>query len=114
MCMLYKVRMLYSLHNEMSINITIKLGFPVGTVVWNPPTNARDVGSIPGLRRSPGEGNGHPLQYSCLENSMDRGAWRAAESQMKLSMHHKAGRKTRKTNQYKYEKKLSTFSNKEL
>ena len=39
--------------------------------------NARDPGSIPGLGRSPGEGNGDPLQYSCLENSMDRGAWRA-------------------------------------
>ena len=37
--------------------------------------DARDVGSIPGLRRSPGVGNGNQLQYSCLENSMDRGAW---------------------------------------
>ena len=37
--------------------------------------NAGDVGSIPGLGRSPGERNGNPLQYSCLENSMDRGAW---------------------------------------
>ena len=40
-----------------------------------PPTNARDSGSIPGLGRSPGEGNGNPLQYSCLDNPMDRGAW---------------------------------------
>ena len=39
--------------------------------------NAGDVGSIPGLERSPGEGNGDPPQYSCLENSMDRGAWQA-------------------------------------
>ena len=39
--------------------------------------NARDPGSIPGVERSPGEGNGDPLQYPCLENSMDRGAWRA-------------------------------------
>ena len=37
--------------------------------------NAGDLGSIPALGRSPGEGNGYPLQYSCLENSMDRGAW---------------------------------------
>ena len=37
--------------------------------------NARDLGWIPGLGRSPGEGNGNPLQYYCLENSMDRGAW---------------------------------------
>ena len=40
--------------------------------------DAGDVGSIPGLGRSPGEDNGNPLQYSCLENSMDRGAWRPA------------------------------------
>ena len=39
--------------------------------------NAEDVGSIPGSGRSPGEGNGTPLQYSCLENPMDRGAWQA-------------------------------------
>ena len=37
--------------------------------------NARDLGLVAGLGRSPGEGNGNPLQYSCLENSMDRGAW---------------------------------------
>ena len=49
-------------------------------MVKNPPANAgdiRDTGSIPGLGRSPRGGNGNPLQYSCLENSMDRGAWRA-------------------------------------
>ena len=40
--------------------------------------NAGDLGSIPGLGRSPGEGNGNPLQFSCLENPMDRGAWQAA------------------------------------
>ena len=39
--------------------------------------NAGDQGSIPGSGRSPGEGNGNPLQYSCLENSMDKGAWQA-------------------------------------
>ena len=43
-------------------------------MVKNPLANAGDLGSIPGLRRSPGEGNGYPLQYSCLENPMDRGA----------------------------------------
>ena len=56
------------------------LGFPSGTSVKNLPANAgdvRDVGSIPGLGRSPGEGNGNPLQYSCLENPMDRGGWQA-------------------------------------
>ena len=44
-------------------------------MVKNPPANAGDMGSIPGLGRSPGEGNGNPLQYSCLGNPMDRGAW---------------------------------------
>ena len=44
-------------------------------VVKNPPANARDRGLIPGLERSPGEGNGNPLQYSCLENPMGREAW---------------------------------------
>ena len=56
------------------------LGFPGGSVVKNLPDSAGDigdVGSIPGSRISPGGGNGNPLQYSCLENSMDRGAWRA-------------------------------------
>ena len=51
------------------------MGFPGGSVVKNPPANAGDVGSIPGLGRSHGEGNGHPLQHSCLGNPMDRGAW---------------------------------------
>ena len=46
-------------------------------MVKNLPRNARDLGSIPGLGRSPGEGNGNPLQYSCPENSMDRETWRA-------------------------------------
>ena len=53
----------------------------VALVVKNPSTNSgdgRDVGSIPESRRSPGGGNGSPLQYSCLESPMDRGAWRAA------------------------------------
>ena len=53
--------------------------FPGGSVVKNPPANARDMGSIPGLGRSAGVGNGNHLQYSCLENPMDRGAWRAAD-----------------------------------
>ena len=44
-------------------------------MVKNPPANAGDPGSIPGSERSPGGRNGNPLQYSCLENSMDRGAW---------------------------------------
>ena len=56
-------------------------------MVKNLPANARDTGLIPGSGRSPGEGNGNPFQYSCLENSMDRGTWQAtvhgvAESNM--------------------------------
>ena len=55
-------------------------GFPGGIVVKNLPANAgdtREADSIPGSGRSTGEGNGNLLQYSCLENSMDRGVWRA-------------------------------------
>ena len=56
------------------------LAFPGGAEVKNPPANAgdeRDAGSVPGSGRSPGDGHGNPLQYSCLENSIDRGAWQA-------------------------------------
>ena len=59
-------------------NIKDSGGFPGGSVVKNLPANAgeaRDVGSIPGLGRSSGGGNGTPLQYSCLGNPTDRGAW---------------------------------------
>ena len=49
----------------------------VALMVKNPPANAGDTDSIPGLRRSPGGGHGNPLQYSCLENPMDRGIWQA-------------------------------------
>ena len=52
-------------------------GFPGGSEVKESAWNAGDLGSIPGSGRSPGEGNGNPLQYFCLENSMDRGAWQA-------------------------------------
>ena len=51
------------------------MGFPGGAVVKNSPVNAGDTDSIPGLGRSPGVGNGNPLQYSCLENAVDREAW---------------------------------------
>ena len=71
------------------------LGFPGGSVVKNLPDNAGDTGnagSVSGLGWSPGVGNGNPLQYSCLENPMDRGAWQAtvhgvAKSQTWLSTH---------------------------
>ena len=50
-------------------------GLPGGSVVKNPPANVGDMSSIPVFGRSLGEGNGNPLQYSYLENPMDRGAW---------------------------------------
>ena len=53
------------------------MGFPGASVGKNPLCNIGEAGSIPGSGRSPGEGSGHPLQYSCLENSMDREAWQA-------------------------------------
>ena len=52
-------------------------GFPGGSAVKNPPANAGAMGSVPGPERSPEEGNGNPLQYSCLGNPIDRGAWQA-------------------------------------
>ena len=64
--------------------------FPHSAVGKESACNAGELGSIPGLGRSPGEGNGNPLQYSCLENPMDRGAWQVivhgvAKSQTQLS-----------------------------
>ena len=66
------------------------LGFPGGSDGKESSCHAGNLGLIPGLRRSPGEGNGNPLQYFCLENSMDRGTWLAtvhgvAKSQTRLS-----------------------------
>ena len=80
--------------------ITCIWGFSGGSVGKEPACNvgdARDMGSIPGSGRSPGAGHGNPLQYSCLENPMDRGAWWAtvhgvAESNLKpLSTHSYSG-----------------------
>ena len=64
-------------------------GFSGRFVVKNPPSDIGDLGSIPGSGRSPEEGNGNPVQYSCLENPVDRGAWpatvpRVAKSQTQL------------------------------
>ena len=53
-------------------------GFPGGSVVKNPPANVGDMGLIPGSGKSPRERNGNPLQYSCLKNPADRGAWQAS------------------------------------
>ena len=66
------------------------MGFPHSSVGKGHACNAGDLGLIPGLERCPREGNGNPLQYSCLENPLDRGAWQAtvhgvAKSQTQLS-----------------------------
>ena len=71
------------------------LGFPNGSVVKNLPANARDMGSVLRLGRSPGEGNGNPIQDSCLGNPVDRGAWWATvhgvakESDTTQQLNHK-------------------------
>ena len=61
---------------DLACTLFLFLSFPGGSDGKESAWNAGDPGSIPGLGRSPGEGNGCPLQYSCLENSTDRGAWR--------------------------------------
>ena len=53
------------------------VGFPCSSIGKKSAYNAGDLGLIPGSGRSPGEGNGNPLQYSCLENPMDKGTWQA-------------------------------------
>ena len=75
----------FSLNHSMKSFLLIrtgvhKTGFPGGSVVKNPPANAEDAGDlglIPALGRSPGGEKGNPFQYSCLENPMDREAWKA-------------------------------------
>ena len=74
-------------------SIDIKMGFPGGSDRRESACNARDPASILGSGRSPGEGHGYPLQYSSLENSMDRGAWQVtvhgvAKSQTRLNSFH--------------------------
>ena len=61
----------------MMIICNLYMGLPHSSVGKKSACNARDLGWIPELRRSPGEGNGNLLQYACLENPMDRGAWQA-------------------------------------
>ena len=65
-----------------------KAGFPDGSVVKNPPASAADVCSILGSEDSHREGNGSPLQYSCLENPMDRGVWQAIQSTVSQRVGH--------------------------
>ena len=74
-------------------NLMHLMGFPGGSDGKESACNAVDWGLIPRARRSPGEGNGYPLQYSCLENPMDRGAWQA-------TVHRVAKSQTRPTLPY--------------
>ena len=82
-----------ALELDSMLNIGLKgvTGFPGGSDGKESASKAGDPGSIPEWRRSPGEGNGYPLQYSCLENPMDGGDWwttfhRVAKSQTQLSL----------------------------
>ena len=81
----------FTLEEKKNMQVRTLLGFPGGSVFKKKTAcQAGDVGLIPGSGRSPGEGNGNPLQYSCLENPMDRGAWWAtvhgvAKSRKQLS-----------------------------
>ena len=84
---LYELKILTNVLLSYNINYE---GFPGGSEVKASACNAGDLGSIPGSERSPGEGNGNPLQYSCLENPMEGGAWwatvhRVAKSRTRLS-----------------------------
>ena len=74
----YSKHNLVSILNFMLINsyLVLRMGCPGGLLVKNPSASVGDVGSIPGSGRFPGEGNGNLLQYSCLGNPMDGGAWR--------------------------------------
>ena len=76
---LYPVFIGHIRYMKLSIKYTAinRRGFPGGSDGKESACNAGDLGSIPGLGRSPGGENGNPLQYSCLENSMDRGTWQA-------------------------------------
>ena len=77
---MYKAESAYVISHQYKPWAQRLLGFPGGSVVKNLPASAGDAGGlglIPGSGRSPGVGNGNPLQYSCLGNHMDRGAWQA-------------------------------------
>ena len=88
------------------------MGFPGGSGVKNPPVNAgdsRDVGFIPGSGRIPGEGNGNPLQYACLESLMDRGAWQAMVRRITKSQTRKKQLSTSNTHTHTYHTIKASF-----
>ena len=92
------------------VNHLICLVFPGGSMVKNPPAIAGDTDSIPNLGLSPGEGNGNPLQYSCLENPMHRGAWQATVHGFARVRHDLATKRPPCTQQQRH----STAKNKEI
>ena len=73
---------------KLTLNFSKTLAFPGGSDGKEFACNAGDLGLTPGLGRSPGEGKGYPLQYFCLENSMDRGAWRSTVYRVAKSWTH--------------------------
>ena len=74
--------------NVFTCNYLIYVGFPGSSVVKNPPAKEGDAGLIPGLRRSPGKGNGNPLEYSCLENPLDREGWQVTVHEVPPKVRH--------------------------
>ena len=85
--------LLFFLFLKKCLRYSLHMGFPGGSDGKESACNAGDLGLIPRSGRSPGEGNGNPLQYSCLENAMDRGAWwvtvyGVTKSQIRLSDFH--------------------------
>ena len=71
----YLLKWLLQADSQLQYSLISVMGCLGGSVVRNPPANAEDAGSIPGLGRSPGIGNDNPLQYSCLGNPVEKGAW---------------------------------------
>ena len=69
----------YRMSLNLNFSSVVIMGFPGGSDGKESACNVGDPGSIAGSEKSPGKGNGNPLQYSCLENSMDRGPWRATD-----------------------------------
>ena len=71
-----KITLIVDFFNELQGSLNYDaLGSPDVSIIKNPLANAEEMGSIPGSGRSPGEGNGKPLYYSCLGNPVDRGTW---------------------------------------
>ena len=84
--------------HEATLTKIIAMGFPGGSDCKESACNAGDPGSIPGLGRSPREGNGYPLHYSCLGNPMDRGAWQVQCTGLQNVRHDLAAKKQQRFN----------------